>query len=154
MIAPARCHSCQFARAFTIFRAIVYASLDCAGVTTRQVQLLRPVGANGDAALQLRMRSGAIVTIECNWDRRDLQQHVQVIALPHFDVCSDQNSFEIVGDKGRALSSEWWGRWALLRRCRTKLQRRVRAAHLLNSQGFFGQLSNSKRQHSAACAAP
>ncbi len=74
------------------------------------MQLLRPISANGDAALLLRMRSGAMVTIECSWGRQDTWQHFQTIALSQIDCCSDQNSFEIVGDKGRIASSEWWGR--------------------------------------------
>jgi hypothetical protein len=36
----------------------------------------------------------------------------------------------------------------------TKLQQRVCVAHFLNSQGFLGQLSNSKRQRGAAGEAP
>jgi len=39
------------------------------GESCLQVELLRPIGPRGDAALLLHMRCGAAVTIECSWDR-------------------------------------------------------------------------------------
>lgn len=95
------------------------------------MQLQRPIDPSGDAALVLHMRCGAAVTIECSWDR--CSEHARyemnfIFQIALLLCCSellclcdesysgrDQNSFQIVGDKGHVSSSEWWGRCAALK---------------------------------------